>query len=131
MLYVLIALIALVLGLVAAIAAWAIFRGRTEVPDVATQARVDTKPMTDLESALAQVKDRSGRPIGERIEAEHVDDLRIADDTGPLLRRALDQVRPADEAAADANSVGDAGTVGDSGDSGDVGDVAGAADEPT
>lgn len=121
MLYVLIALIALVLGLVAAIAAWAIFRGRTEVPDVAARARVDTKPMTDLESALAQVKDRSGRPIGERIEAEHVDDLRVPDDTGPLLRRALDHVRPADEPAAhtpDTTNTPDTPGVADVGDSG-------------
>ena len=50
--------------------------------------------MTGLESALAEVTDRDGRPIGERIDAEtqHVDDLRIPDDTGPLLRRALDHV---------------------------------------
>jgi len=55
--------------------------------------------MTGLESALAQVTDRDGRPIGERIEAEsgHVDELRVPDDTGPLLRRALDHVTPGDE----------------------------------
>jgi len=50
--------------------------------------------MTGLEAALAQVTDRDGRPIGERIDAESelVDDLRAPDDTGPLLRRALDRV---------------------------------------
>jgi hypothetical protein len=51
-------------------------------------------PMTGLESALAQVTDRDGRPIRDRIDAEagHVDDLRVPDDTGPVLRRALDHV---------------------------------------
>ena len=51
-------------------------------------------PMSDLESALAKVTDRTGRPIGERMDAEaaHIDDLRVPDDTGPLLRRALDSV---------------------------------------
>lgn len=50
--------------------------------------------MTDLESALAQVTDRDGRPIRERIEAEAVnlDPLRDPNDTGPLLRRALDSI---------------------------------------
>lgn len=51
-------------------------------------------PMTDLEAALAKVTDRTGRPIRDHIDAEtqHVDDLRVPDDTGPLLRRALDHV---------------------------------------
>ncbi|MFW2333227.1 MAG: hypothetical protein ACN4IE_05500, partial [Ilumatobacter sp.] len=50
--------------------------------------------MTGLEAALAQVIDREGRPIGERIDAEAplVDELRVPDDTGPVLRRALDRV---------------------------------------
>lgn len=61
-------------------------------------------PMTGLESALAQVTDREGRPIGERIdaEAEAVDELRIPDDTGPVLRRALDRVEHHDEPDSDA-----------------------------
>ena len=56
-------------------------------------------PMTDLESALAKVTDRDGRPIKERIDAEsvHVDPLRDPDDTGPLLRRALDSVEHQDD----------------------------------
>lgn len=56
-------------------------------------------PMTDLESALAKVTDRDGRPIKERIDAEsvHVDTLRDPDDTGPLLRRALDSVAHQDD----------------------------------
>jgi hypothetical protein len=58
-------------------------------------------PMTDLESALAKVTDRDGRPIRERIDAEsvHVDPLRDPDDTGPLLRRALDSVADHDDAS--------------------------------
>lgn len=59
----------------------------------------DPAPMTDLESALSSVMDRSGRPIREKIDAEasHVDELRDPDDTGPLLRRALDSVEHHDE----------------------------------
>jgi hypothetical protein len=59
--------------------------------------------MTGLEAALAEVTDRDGRPIGERIEAEAeiVDDLRVPDDTGPLLRRALDRVEHDDAAHRD------------------------------
>jgi hypothetical protein len=63
--------------------------------------------MTGLESALERVTDRTGRPIRERIDAEarHVDDLRVSDDTGPLLRRALDHVaRPGPDTAADPPS---------------------------
>jgi hypothetical protein len=73
----------------------------TEPP---TPARPEVAPMSGLETALAQVTDRSGRPIGESIDAEasHVDDLRIPDDTGPVLRRALDHVTPrSDEPVAD------------------------------
>lgn len=71
-------------------------------------------PMTDLESALAQVIDREGRPIAERIEAEavHVDPLRDPEDTGPLLRRALDSVaHHDDEPAAHEPDGDDAGTA--------------------
>lgn len=67
-------------------------------------------PMTGLESALAQVTDRDGRPIGERIEEEsqHVDDLRVPDDTGPLLRRALDHVEHHDDKATGNAGADDA-----------------------
>jgi hypothetical protein len=62
-------------------------------------------PMIDLESALAKVTDRSGRPIRDRIDAEAgiVDGLRVPDDTGPLLRRALDNVvhPPTEQASGD------------------------------
>lgn len=53
-------------------------------------------PMTGLESALAQATDRAGRPMQDRLADESgvVDDLRVPDDTGPILRRALDHVVP-------------------------------------
>ena len=71
--------------------------GSAEPVDTSTPAAVDippNEPMTGLEAALAQVTDREGRPIGEKIDAESelVDELRVPDDTGPLLRRALDRV---------------------------------------
>jgi hypothetical protein len=72
---------------VAPVAPPAAVRREPPIPD-------EPPPMTDLESALARVTDSSGRPIRDRIEAEraHVDELRVVDDTGPLLRRALDHV---------------------------------------
>ncbi|MEO6571389.1 MAG: hypothetical protein ABIO83_07560 [Ilumatobacteraceae bacterium] len=72
----------------------AVARDADSAPERVTRGVV--APMTGLESALAHVTDRSGRPIGERIDAEsqHVDELRVPDDTGPVLRRALDSVAP-------------------------------------
>jgi hypothetical protein len=69
--------------------------GATSTP---TPAAPGPEPMSDLESALAQVTDSTGRPIQDRIDAEtdHVDELRVPDDTGPLLRRALDHVAKPD-----------------------------------
>lgn len=66
--------------------------------------RPEPEPMTDLEDALAQVTDRSGTSMRDRLDSTAVDELRITDDTGPLLRRALDHVDPAPDApdAADA-----------------------------
>ena len=68
--------------------------------------------MNGLDSALAQVTDSTGRPIRDRIDAEteHVDELRVVDDTGPLLRRALDHVvKPPGDADKDpAGASGDA-----------------------
>lgn len=71
-------------------------------PPASTPAAPPSTPMTDLESALAKVTDRDGRPIKDRIDAEaaHVDPLRDPDDTGPLLRRALDSVAHHDDAAS-------------------------------
>lgn len=73
-------------------------------------------PMTGLETALEQATDRSGRPIREAIDAEtgHVDDLRVPDDTGPLLRRVLDHVTPDEVGTADRPT--DAGATPDPGD---------------
>lgn len=66
--------------------------GTTVAPS--TTPPPDDAPMTDLEAALARATGRDGRPISEHIDAEtqHVDELRVPDDTGPLLRRALDHV---------------------------------------
>ena len=71
----------------------------TPAADPAPPAPPEPPPMSGLESALSRVTDRAGRPIREHIDAEtaHVDDLRVPDDTGPLLRRALDHVSHADE----------------------------------
>lgn len=78
-----------------------------EPPATHRPAAPPAAPMTDLEAALAQVTDRDGRPIRERIDAEsvHVDPLRDPNDTGPLLRRALDSVAHHDDdpAAEDAD----------------------------
>lgn len=87
-------------------------RGDSAEPELAPAAADDgPAPMTGLESALAQVTDRSGRPIREAIDAEagHVDELRVPDDTGPLLRRALDHVAPPGEQTGDdaAEAAGD------------------------
>jgi low affinity Fe/Cu permease len=60
-------------------------------------------PMTGLESALAHATDRTGRPMQARLDEEsgHVDDLRVPDDTGPVLRRALDHVAHVDPSTPD------------------------------
>lgn len=72
----------------------------------------DETAMTGLEAALAQVTGRDGRPIAEHIDAEsqHVDDLRVPDDTGPLLRRALDHVEQHESPAGDASTDTSTGT---------------------
>ena len=95
-----IAILVIVVVVLAAAAVVVVRRRRpseSAAPEPATAARAATpisSPMTDLESALAKVTDRDGRPIKERIDAEsvHVDPLRDPEDTGPLLRRALDSV---------------------------------------
>jgi hypothetical protein len=64
------------------------------VPDASRSTIAPPAPMVGLESALDQAMDRSGRPMREKLEAEAaiVDDLKVPDDTGPILRRALDRV---------------------------------------
>ena len=53
----------------------------------------DPTPMTGLEVALDQVTDRTGRNMRDKIETDTaIDDLIVPDDTGPILRRALDNV---------------------------------------
>jgi hypothetical protein len=53
----------------------------------------DPTPMRGLEVALDQVTDRTGRNMREKIEGgTAIDDLRVPNDTGPILRRALDNV---------------------------------------
>lgn len=84
-------------------------------PAAPAKVRPVEEPMTGLESALAQVTDRDGKPIRERIDAEsgHVDELRVPDDTGPLLRRALDHVAPGEttgDAASDPTDGAEPGT---------------------
>ena len=57
----------------------------------------DATPMTGLEVALDQVTDRNGRNMRDKIETgTAIDDLIVPDDTGPILRRALDNVEHAD-----------------------------------
>ena len=64
----------------------------------------DPTPMTGLEVALDQVTDRTGRNMRDKIETgTAIDDLIVPDDTGPILRRALDnveQTEPAEPASA-------------------------------
>ena len=70
--------------------------------------RPEPAPMTGLEEALNKATDRTGHTMADRLDAEndHVDQLRETDDTGPLLRRALDSVdRSHDTAAADATAA--------------------------
>ena len=104
-------LILIVIALVVVIGAVFAMRRKSATPSAAQSGpEVDAhapvvpepNPMSDLESALAQVTDSTGRPMREHIDAEtdHIDELRVPDDTGPLLRRALDHVaKPADEDA--------------------------------
>lgn len=86
----------------AVVAAVLLARHRGAANEVPRQ-RPTFEPMTGLESALNQVTDRDGRSLKEHLDAEasHIDEFRIPDDTGPLLRRALDHVTPSDADAAE------------------------------
>ena len=94
--WIVIAVVALVVASVAAGAVWAkSSRAPAAEPEVAAPPRVEPPaPMTGLATALAEAHDRTGRSLGECLAAEsdHVEPLRVADDTSPLLRRALDHV---------------------------------------
>ena len=108
-----IAIVVAVLGLGAAAAVLLRRRGRTgddaapvpahahTAPDPAPSAP-DPAPMTGLDVALRQVADERGNTLGELIDAEApvVDELRVTDDTGPLLRRVLDSVTDPGDAPA-------------------------------
>ena len=54
-------------------------------------------PMVGLEAALDGVTDGQGRTLREQLDAgaPGVEQLRVDDDTSPILRRALDHVAPA------------------------------------
>jgi uncharacterized membrane protein len=133
---VVIAIIIIAVVVVAAAAAVVVLRHRRAAPaDPAAGSRSprpEPAPMRGLEDALNQVTDRSGTTMAARLDAEeaHVDDLRDIDDTGPLLRRALDHVTPTESEVVpdghDATAISDTGT--DTGtDPGDVADT----DTPT
>lgn len=111
--------VAIVIAVVVSIAVLTIMRrrsatsahelGRLGSEPTDTRPADEPAPMNDLESALANVTDRDGRPIRDRIDAEAalVDELRVPDDTGPVLRRALDRVAfPAAATADDDESDG-------------------------
>jgi hypothetical protein len=67
--------------------------GSTITPVPAPKQRPELAPMTGLESALEQALDSSGRNMRQKLEsADAIDGLRVPDDTGPILRRALDHV---------------------------------------
>ncbi len=88
-----------VIAVVAVVALGLRHRSRPEPAPAAPprRARPQPAPMTALEDALAEVTDRSGTSMRDRLDAEsdHVARFQVTDDTGPLLRRALDEVEPA------------------------------------
>ena len=70
-----------------------------EAPASVLAQHPDPGPMTGLEEALNAVTDTAGHTIAERLDDEtpSVDQLRVPDDTGPLLRRALDSIETSDD----------------------------------
>ena len=65
--------------------------------------------MTGLEDALNKATDRTGHTMADRLDAEseHLDRLRQTDDTGPLLRRALDSVDRDQDASVGTDTAPD------------------------
>jgi hypothetical protein len=112
---VVVVVVVVVIVLVAAVVAFALVGRRAGSPadDVAVPAapppeperasRPDPEPMRGLEDALNRATDRSGATMAQRLDAEadKVEGFRERDDTGPLLRRALDRVNPAAATSAD------------------------------
>jgi hypothetical protein len=95
---------------IAAVVGWVLWRRSRAQPASPEPQRttrvVDAQPMTGLEAALDQATDRSGRKMREKIEGTTaIDDLRVPEDTGPILRRALDQVEHTESAAGAAEHV--------------------------
>ena len=72
-------------------------------PDLSRSTIAPATPMVGLEAALDQVTDRTGRKLRDKLEDEAgiVADLRTPDDTGPVLRRALDRVEHHDPHATE------------------------------
>jgi hypothetical protein len=107
-------IVAVALVIVAAVWWFTSRRGSTPagpppVPAAPRVERPEPPPMTGLEEALNRATDRSGTSLADRLdaEAEVVEGFRVSDDTGPLLRRALDRLEPAD-ADAETPERGDA-----------------------
>ena len=97
-------IIVVVIVAVAGVVGWVLWsrsrkaRAAAAQTEPARASRVtDATPMTGLEVALDQVTDRSGRNMRDKIESgTAIDDLIVPDDTGPILRRALDNVEHAE-----------------------------------
>ena len=91
-------IIVVVIVAVVAVVGWLLWsRSRKTAATAPTPARAsrvtDPKPMTGLEVALDQATDRTGRNMRDKIESgTAIDDLIVPNDTGPILRRALDNV---------------------------------------
>ncbi len=66
-------------------------------------------PMVGLEAALDGVTDAQGRTLREQLDAETsgIDQLRVEDDTSPILRRALDHVTPTEAGEPDDGITSD------------------------
>jgi hypothetical protein len=89
-------------------------RLRRAVPDAPMRRTPITAaaPFTGLESALDQVTGRDGRKLRDKIEGgTAIDDLRVIDDSGPILRRALDHVEQTNENAHVDHGRVDAGDL--------------------
>ena len=97
MVVVIVVLVAVVvLALVAGVLVTRLRRPVAE-PPVRRSTITAAAPFTGLESALDQVTG-DGRKLRDKIEGETaIDDLRVVDDSGPILRRALDHVEHSNE----------------------------------
>jgi hypothetical protein len=91
-------IVVVIVAVVVGIVGWVLWSRSRKAPAAdPTEERAsrvtDPTPMTGLEVALDQVTDRTGRNMRDKIESgTAIDDLIVPDDTGPILRRALDNV---------------------------------------